>query len=135
MALMDIYMAQDRYNKARRVFVIVDNGSDHRGKKAIKRLKGKYASCIMIHTPLHASWLNQIEIFFSIIQKKVISPNNFANLAELASTLLAFVERYNKTAKPFNWKFTSTDLTRVLRRIEVEMPAPAAEPATTLLAA
>ncbi len=44
--------------------MIVDNGSGHRGKKAIKRLKGKYASCIMIHTPLHASWLNQIEIFF-----------------------------------------------------------------------
>jgi len=135
MALMDIYMAQDRYKKARRVFVIVDNGSDHRGKRAIKRLKDKYANCIMVHTPVHASWLNQIEIFFSIIQKKVVSPNNFANLAELASTLLAFVKRYNKTAKPFNWKFTSADLTRMLRRIEVEMPAPAAESATTLLAA
>jgi hypothetical protein len=59
MALMDIYMAQDRYKKARRVFVIVDNGSDHRGKKAVKRLKDKYANCIMIHTPVHASWLNQ----------------------------------------------------------------------------
>ncbi len=59
MALMDIYMAQDRYKKARRVFVIVDNGSDHRGKTAIKRLKDKYANCIMIHTPVHASWLNQ----------------------------------------------------------------------------
>ncbi|HBW21106.1 MAG TPA: IS630 family transposase [Actinobacteria bacterium] len=131
MALMDIYMAQDRYNKAQRVFVIVDNGSDHRGKKAIKRLKDKYANCIMIHTPVHASWLNQIEIFFSIIQKKVISPNNFANLAELASTLLAFVQRYSKTAKPFSWEFTSADLTRMLRRIEVETPAPA----STLLAA
>jgi hypothetical protein len=135
MALMDIDMAQDRYKKARWVFVVVDNGSDHRGKTAIKRLKDKYANCIMIHTPVHASWLNQIEIFFSIIQKKVVSPNNFANQAELASTLLAFVQRYNKTAKPFNWKFTSADLTRMLRRIEVEMPAPAAEPTTTLLAA
>ncbi len=64
-----------------------------------------------------------------------MSPNNFANLAELASTLLAFVQRYNKTAKPFNWKFTSADLTRMLKRIDVEMPAPAAEPVTTLLAA
>jgi len=72
-----------------------------------------------------------IEIFFSIIQKKVISPNNFANLAELASTLLAFVQRYSKTAKPFSWEFTSADLTRMLRRIEVETPAPA----STLLAA
>jgi hypothetical protein len=99
MALMDIYRAQERYNKARRVFVIVDNGSGHRGKTAVKRLKDKYANCIMIHTPLHASWLNQIEIFFSIIQKKAISPNNFANLAELASTLLAFVERYKPRSR------------------------------------
>jgi transposase len=135
MALMDICMARDRYKKARRVFVIVDNGSDHRGKTATRRLKDKYANCIMVHTPVHASWLNQIEIFFSIIQKKVVSPNNFASLAELESTLLAFVKRYNKTAKPFNWKFTSADLTRMLRRIEVETPAPAAESATTLLVA
>ncbi len=113
LALMDICMAQDRCKKALRVFVIVDNGSDHRGKTAIKRLKDKYANCIMIHTPVHASWLNQIEIFFSIIQKKVVSPNNFANLAELASTLQAFVKRYNKTAKPFNWKFTGSSQSRV----------------------
>jgi hypothetical protein len=89
----------------------------------------------MIHTPVHASWLNQIEIFFSIIQKKVVSPSNFANLTELASTLLAFVQRYNKTAKPFNWKFTSADLARMLKRIEIETPTPAAEPTTTPLAA
>ena len=78
----------------------------------------------MIHTPVHASWLNQIEIFFSIIQKKVVSPNDFAGLDELSCTLLAFVDRYNQTARPFNWEFTASDLTDLLRRLsEREQPA------------
>ena len=49
----------------------------------------------MIHTPVHASWLNQAEIFFSITQKKVLTSSDFASLDELAGTLLAFVDRYN----------------------------------------
>ncbi len=72
----------------------------------------------MIHTPVHASWLNQIEIFFSIIQKKVVSPNDFASLDDLSRTLLAFVDRYNQTAKPFSWKYTADDLKDLLRRIK-----------------
>ena len=112
------------YNNAPRVFVIVDNGSDHRGQAAIDRLRKAHPNAIMIHTPVHASWLNQIEIFFSIIQKKVVSPNDFASLDELSRTLLAFVDRYNQTARPFNWKFTASDLTDLLRRIsEHEQPA------------
>jgi hypothetical protein len=71
----------------------------------------------MIHTPVHASWLNQAEIFFSIMQKKVISPNNFATTAQLAATLLAFTDRYNHSARPFSWKFTAEDLARFLDRI------------------
>jgi hypothetical protein len=65
---------------------------------------------------VHASWLNQVEIFFSIIQKKVVSPNDFASLDELQHTLLAFVNRYNQTARPFNWKFTAADLAALLDR-------------------
>jgi transposase len=110
-------MARPEYTSAPRVFVIVDNGSDHRGQAAIDRLASAHPNAIMIHTPVHASWLNQIEIFFSIVQKKVVSPNDFAGLDELSRTLLAFVDRYNQTARPFNWKFTATDLTGLLRRI------------------
>jgi len=58
-----------------------------------------------------------IEIFFSVIQKKVVSPNDFASLDQLSSTLLAFVGRYNQTARPFNWKFTAADLADLLHRI------------------
>ena len=110
-------MARPEYKNAPRVFVIVDNGSDHRGQAAIDRLRKAHPNAIMIHTPVHASWLNQIEIFFSVIQKKVVSPNDFASLEQLSGTLLAFVTRYNQTAKPFNWKFTAADLTDLLRRI------------------
>jgi transposase len=117
MDLVGQVMAQRPYDNAGRVFVIVDNGSDHRGQAAIDRLRQAHPNAIMIHTPVHASWLNQIEIFFSIIQKKVVSPNDFASLDDLERTLLAFVRRYNQTARPFNWKFTASDLTALLTRI------------------
>ena len=117
MDLADQVMARPEYKNAPHVFVIVDNGSDHRGKAAIERLRKAHPNAVMIHTPVHASWLNQVEIFFSIIQKKVVSPNDFPSLEKLSETLLAFVDRYNQTARPFNWKYTADDLKDLLRRI------------------
>jgi transposase len=117
MALMGQVMSHEPYNSAPRVFVIVDNGSDHRGTKAVRRLRDAHPHAIMIHTPVHASWLNQAEIIFSIVQKKILSPSDFASTAQLAAALLAFIDRYNQTARPFNWKFTATDLAGLLRRI------------------
>ena len=117
MGLAGQVMERPEYKSAPRVFVIVDNGSDHRGQAAVKRLAAAHPNAIMIHTPVHASWLNQVEIFFSIIQKKVVSPNDFPSLEKLSETLLAFVDRYNKTAKPFSWKYTAGDLKDLLRRI------------------
>jgi transposase len=110
-------MARPEYNSATRVFIIVDNGSDHRGQAAISRLAQAHPNAIMIHTPLHASWLNQIEIFFSVIQKKVVTPNDFTSLGELSATLLGFVARYNQTARPFSWKFTAANLHDLMHRI------------------
>lgn len=110
-------MARPEYKNAPRVFIIVDNGSDHRGNKAIDRLRKAHPNAIMIHTPVHASWLNQVEIFFSVIQKKVVSPNDFASVEQLSGTLLAFIDRYNQTARPFSWKYTAGDLKELLRRI------------------
>ena len=110
-------MARPEYKNAPRVFVVVDNGSDHRGKKAAGRLREAHPNAIMVHTPVHASWLNQVEIFFSVIQKKVISPNDFPSLQKLSETLLAFIDRYNRTAEPFSWKYTASDLKDLLRRI------------------
>ena len=119
-AFMDLIgqvMDAEPYATAARVFVIVDNGSDHRGQAAITRLAKAHPNAIMIHTPVHASWLNQIEIFFSITQKKVISPNDFASLDDLSGALLAFADHYNQTAQPFNWNYTSADLARLLDKI------------------
>ena len=110
-------MARPEYTNASRVFVIVDNGSDHRGQAAIRRLAAAWPNAIMIHTPIHASWLNQVEIFFSVIQKKVVTPNDFGSLDQLSGTLLAFIDRYNQTAKPYSWKYTSADLHDLMKRI------------------
>jgi transposase len=129
MDVMGQVMVQEPYHSAPRVFVIVDNGSDHRGQAAIGRLAKAWPNAIMIHTPVHASWLNQVEIFFSIVQKKVISPNDFASTGQLAATLLAFTARYNQTAQPFNWKYTATDLATTLDRISAHQQ-PAKPPAS-----
>jgi transposase len=110
-------MARPEYKNAPRVFVIVDNGSDHRGQASVTRLAKAHPNAIMIHTPRHASWLNQIEIFFSVIQKKVVTPNDFDSLDALSRTLLAFIDRYNRTARPFSWKFTAADLRDLMDRI------------------
>jgi transposase len=117
MDLVGQVMERPEYKSAPRVLVVADNGSDHRGEKAAARLRRAHPNAIMVHAPVHASWLNQIEIFFSIIQKKVVSPNDFPSLEKLSETLLAFVERYNQTAGPFNWKYTAGDLKDLLRRI------------------
>lgn len=128
-------MTRPEYKDAPRVFIIVDNGSDHRGRKAAARLRRAHPNAVMIHTPVHASWLNQIEVFFSVIQKKVISPNDFPSLEQLSETLLAFTSRYNQTAKPFNWKYTADDLKDLLRRISEHEKAAAANQADLATAA
>jgi hypothetical protein len=116
--LIEQFMSAEPYSKAQRVFVIVDNGSARRGKKSIKRLQGRYDNLILVHTPVHASWLNQAEIYFSIVQRKVLTPNDFADLDTLEQHLLAFGRRYEQIAQPFEWKFTRADLDRVAERLD-----------------
>lgn len=116
--LVDEVMTQEPYASARRVFWVVDNGSSHRGQAASDRLTARYPNTIMIHTPVHASWLNQVEVFFSIVQRKVVSPNDFTDLDQVQDRLTTFEQRYNATAQPFKWKFTPADLEDLLARIE-----------------
>jgi hypothetical protein len=98
--LVDMVMNQEPYTSARRVFWIVDNGSSHRGKAACDRIQQRWSNAILVHTPVHASWLNQIEIYFSILQRKVLSPNDFQALDALERMILAFQERFSKLARP-----------------------------------
>jgi transposase len=111
-------MSCEPYASARRVFWVVDNGSSHRGRASVERLEGEWRNLRLIHLPVHASWLNQIEIYFSVIQRKVLTPNDFTDLAEVEGRLLAFQRRYQQTAAPFDWRFTRADLDRLLRRLD-----------------
>jgi hypothetical protein len=115
--LVQQVMEQEPYRSAARVFWIVDNGSSHRGAAAVKRLQAAYANLHLVHLPVHASWLNQVEIYFSVIQRKVLTPNDFTGLQEVAERLLAFQDLYERTAKPFEWKFTRADLQKLLGRL------------------
>ena len=128
-ALVEQVMTQEPYKSADRVFWVVDNGSSHRGQAAIDRLTEQFANTIMVHTPVHASWLNQVEIFFSIVQRKVLSPNDFDDLDVVVERLAAFEERYNQAAKPFKWKFTTTDLADLLDRLDQHRQAISTDPA------
>ncbi|HEX9122831.1 MAG TPA: IS630 family transposase [Actinomycetota bacterium] len=110
-------MATEPYASARRVFWVVDNGSSHRGRSAVQRLEGRYRRLRLVHLPVHSSWLNQAEIYFSVVQRKVLTPNDFIDLGEVEERLLAFERRYEEAAKPFAWKFTRTDLARLMRRL------------------
>jgi transposase len=111
-------MSQEPYQSARRVFWIMDNCSAHRGQKAVDRLRSQWRNAILVHTPIHASWLNQIEIYFSIVQRKVLTPNDFSSLADVEQRLLAFQSHYARTASPFQWKFTRRDLQALLAKID-----------------
>jgi hypothetical protein len=106
------------YRSARHVFLIADNGSCHRGQRAADRLRSRWPNIVLIHTPVHASWLNQIEVYFSIVQRKLLTPSDFQSLANLKRDAMAFQARYQRAAKPFKWTFTRRDLNALLHRLK-----------------
>jgi hypothetical protein len=114
--LVDLVMRREPYRSADRVFWITDNGSSHRGQSSIDRLKSWYPNAVQVHTPVHASWLNQVEIYFSVLQRKVLAPNDFENLSDLQDRILCFQKSYESIAKPFEWKFTRKDMKKVLAK-------------------
>jgi len=115
--LIDQVVTTEPYASARRVFWVVDNGSSHRGQASIDRLQHRWPALRLIHLPVRASWLNQVEIYFSVVQRKVVSPNDFHTLDEVESRLLDFQQYYEQIATPFEWKFTKDDLNALLKRI------------------
>jgi hypothetical protein len=111
-------MTTEPYASAGRVFWIVDNGSSHRGAASAERMATAWPNAQLIHLPAHASWLDQAEIYFSVVQRKVLTPNDFTGLDQIRDRLAAFETRYNAIARPFTWRFTRTGLVDPLRRIE-----------------
>jgi len=110
-------MRQKPYRSANRVFLVVDNGSSHRGQRAADRLRARWPNVVLVHTPVHASWLNQIEIYFSTVQRKLLDPNDFECLADVERALTAFQLRYQSVARPFRWTFTRRDLRALLDKL------------------
>jgi hypothetical protein len=111
-------LAQEPYCSAKRLVWIVDNGSSHRGEAAKQRLQQLDPRSILVHTPVHASWLNPVEIYFSIIQRKVLTPNDFADLDTLRLRLALYEALSNQQPTPFRWKFDREKLTVLLAKIE-----------------
>ena len=120
--LVEQVMTTEPYASARTVYWIVDNGSSHAGKTSIKRMQDRWPNARLIHLPVHASWLNQIELYFSIVQRKALTPNDLATLDALAERLLAFGEHYRQIARPFEWTFTRQDLNDLIARIDQHEP-------------
>lgn len=110
-------MSQEPYRSARRVFWVVDNGSSHRGEASRRRLVQRYRRAVLVHTPVHASWLNQVEIYFAKVQRKVLTPNDFADLAEVERRLQLYEALCNREPRPFAWEFTTDKLHEFLRRL------------------
>ena len=116
-------MGQEPYCSAERVFWVVDNGSSHRGAASVKRMRLAHPKAILVHTPIHASWLNQVEIYFAQIQRQVLTPNDFTGLAEVESRIRLYEELTNRQPRPFNWKFDRAKLTDWWQRLEAKKNA------------
>jgi hypothetical protein len=114
--LVDQVLDQAPYSDAERLFYVVDNGSSHRGKASVERMRRHDKRILIVHTPVHASWLNQVEIYFSIIQRKVLTPNDFDSLDAVRTRLALYEELSNRTPRPFASKFTRQDLLDWLKR-------------------
>jgi hypothetical protein len=124
--LVEQVMTTEPYASAQRVFWIVDNGSSHCGKRSIDRLQSAWPNLVLVHLPGHASWLNQIEIYFSILQRKALTPRHFASLAELETRIMSFQTDWQRDATPIDWRYTRRDLNRLLERIHHHDQLPAA---------
>ena len=110
--LVEQVMKTEPYRSANRVFWVVDNGSSHRGQAAISRLRKAYRKAVLVHTPVHASWLNQVEIYFSIIQRKVLTPNDFASLEEV-ETVAVVRGTEESRASPVRLEIRSSRFARI----------------------
>ena len=122
--LVERVMTMEPYASVPKVYWIVDNGSSHNGQPSIDRMNTAWPTAQLVHLHVLASWLNQIEIVFSVIQRKVIKPADFADLKALKDRLERFTDHYNTTARPFDWRFTSSDLTAMLERLDAHEPSP-----------
>ena len=116
--LVEQVLAEEPYRSGERLFWIVDHGSSHRGRASVERLRRVDARITLVHTPVHASWLKQVEIYFSIIQREVLTPNDFPDLSAVQRRLALYEELCNRQPAPFQWTFTRQKLAELLAKLE-----------------
>ena len=116
--LVAYVMRREPYASARRVFWIVDQGSSHRPTTFPERLRKQFRNAVGVSLPVHASWLNQIEIYFSILQRKVLTPNDFPDLEAVKNRIQEFARLFNRRGKPFDWNFTRADLRELMEKLD-----------------
>ncbi len=105
------------------VTFILDNGTTHAPKQLEGWLREQEQGCSgQLHfqalwLPTNASWLDQIEIWFSLLQRKHLQPNHFPSTQALETSLMEFISYYNQTAKPINWTYTAEKLEQKLGKL------------------
>ena len=99
------------------MFWVVDNGSSHRGDSSVYRLTQDWPNAHLIHLPVHASWLNQVEIYFSVLQRKVLDPNDVADLDELQQRLSRLPTALPASSQTVRMEVHRQDLAKLLQRV------------------
>ena len=110
-------LARPRALAWERIFLILDNGPSHHPHTSPARLAALDPRLIAVHLPTHSSWLNQVELYFSILVRKALTPRDFPSLAALRERIERFEGYYNLGATPFHWKFGREDLERYIERL------------------
>jgi len=110
-------LEQELPQGATRVFLVMDNLSVHKGKQ-VQAWLATHPRFVCHFVPVHCSWMNQVEQWFSILQRKRLRISDFANLADLAERLMAFVSEWNASAHPFNWSTKS--VAKVMAKCEAQ---------------
>ncbi len=92
-----------------RVIAVLDNLSTHK-TQAVEAWLQAHPRWQFVFTPKHASWLNQVELFFSILERRLLRRGEFASIDELADRIISFINDYNRRAKPFRWTYDGRPL-------------------------
>ena len=108
--LEDVIFPEAKRRGVSKLALILDNGPTHAPKQFERWLQTRLAdenlAAEVYWLPVRASWLDQIEIWFSIVQRKLLVPNHFRSCAELEAAIAAFIAHYNETAQPIQWTYT-----------------------------
>jgi hypothetical protein len=110
--LREVLLPEAKRRGVRQLKLILDNRTTHAPKhlagwlRAEAERQGLSLSMELCWMPTNASWLDQAEIWFSILQRKLLQPNHFARLEELEQAMAQFIAVYNQTTRPINWTYT-----------------------------